>query len=338
VSTHPRSPSVAALLALTAALAAPPAAPAEPGFDEAMDFAAEMAKQGNWREARYRWQQALTRWPNHRKILNNLAVAAESMGELEQAREYYTRAMSVGQDEAIESNYHRARWFWRQAGYGAEDGEAPTPPAGAPEVRGKTMKVAVRLPVPARLDITGVESILVVSFLTDSSSMLDVNRELVRYLRSELHKNLEVEILPVTPPPAVPEQTLEDLIANQEFWKFLGREYGADLIVSGSVDYDREDASGFQDVDVISSATGQKVRTSQFVEQERFLYVMNIILMDGASGELRYRDHLRGSSVFRGTQNDPITAFYELNDTLAPDVLAIVKQRWQEDLRYVFRR
>ena len=27
--------------------------------------------------------------------------------------------------------------------------------------------------------------------------------------------------------------TLEDMIANREFWKYLGEEYGADVIVSG---------------------------------------------------------------------------------------------------------
>ena len=69
--------------------------------------------------------------------------------------------------------------------------------------------------------------------------MLDTNRELVRYLRAEFRKGSDLEILPITPPPAVPEQSLEDLIANREFWLHLGREYGADLIVSGVMVYDR---------------------------------------------------------------------------------------------------
>ena len=168
--------------------------------------------------------------------------------------------------------------------------------------------------------------------------MLDVNRELVRFLRSELRKNTELAILPVIPPPAVPEQTLGDMIANAEFWKYLGREFGADLIVSGVMLYDRRDSSGFRDVDVISPTTGQKVRQSQFVEQERFKYELDIIFMDGKTGELLFRDRVQRSAVFRGTQNDPITAFYELCESIAPDVLAIVRPRTREDVRFVFKK
>jgi len=136
----------------------------------------------------------------------------------------------------------------------------------------------------------------------------------------------------------VPEQLFSDLIANREFWKYLGREYGADVIVSGVMLYDRRDASGFRDVDVVSPTTGQKVRQSQFVEEERFGYELDIIFVDGATGELLFRDRLQRSARFRGTQNDPITAFYELSESIAPDLLAIVKPRSREDVRFVFKK
>ena len=166
---------------------------------------------------------------------------------------------------------------------------------------------------------------------------LDINHELVRFLRSEFRKRSGLDVLVVTPPPAVPEQTLADLIANREFWKHLGREYGADLIVSGLVGYTRRDSSGFRDLDVISPTTGQKVRRSQFVEQEQFSYELDIIFMDGASGTLRFQDRLQRAAVYRGAQNDPITAFYELSESIAADVLAIVKARTREDIRVIFK-
>jgi hypothetical protein len=146
-----------------------------------------------------------------------------------------------------------------------------------------------------------------------------------------------LDILPVTPAPAVPEQTLEDLIANAEFWRYLGREYGADLIVSGAILYGRRDASGFVDVDRISQTTGQKVRTTEFVEQEKFSYGLDVIFMDGNSGALRFRDRLQRSAVYRGSQNDPISAFFQLSESLAPDLMAIVKSRSREDPRIVFK-
>jgi hypothetical protein len=311
-----------------------------------MQFASEMAKRGNWREAKFRWELAAERQPENPRILNNLAVADEALGDLEAAKEAYERAAARGRgDERIQANRRRFERFWRQQRAAEEDREPGDAPANdlalagpSPPGKGKVIKVTVPLPVPPRLDTTNLRRLLVASFLANESALLDVNRELVRFLRGEFRKNADLEVLDVTPPPAVPEQTLEDLIVNREFWTYLGREYGADLIVTGVVSYERRDSSGFRDVDTISPTTGQKVRQSQFVEQEQFLYTLDILFMDGATGELRFRDRLQRSAVFRGTRNDPITAFFELSESMAPDVLAIVKQRTRRDLRLIFRR
>jgi hypothetical protein len=316
---------------------------------ELMRFAADMAKRGNWREAKYRWERAAQLEPDNPKIMNNLAVALEALGDSTAAREAYQRASALTHGNTlIETNRTRAQRFWspvREAG----DGDVPTydrrglipgdpEEVGQKKKKGKSFKVSVELPVPARLDLEGRKTLLVASFRTDESHLLDINRELVRFIRSEYRKHTQLEILPVAPPPAVPEQTLPDMIANHAFWKFLGGEYGADVIVSGVMKYDRRDSSGFQDVDVISPATGQKVRRSQFVEQERFSYELDIIFMDGMTGQLLYQDRVQRSAVFRGTQNDPISAFYELSESIAPELLAIIKPRTRQDVRFVFKK
>ena len=88
---------------------------------------------------------------------------------------------------------------------------------------------------------------------------------------------------------------------------------------------------------MISAQTGQKVRRSQFVEQERFTYVLDLIFMDGSTGSLRYRDRLQRSAVFPGSQNDPITAFFELSESLREDLLSIIRPRLLQDVRIIFR-
>ena len=60
--------------------------------------------------------------------------------------------------------------------------------------------------------------------------------------------------------------------------------------------------------------------------------------MDGETGELLFRDRLQRSALFRGTQNDPITAFFDLSDSIAADVLAILKSRTREDIRFLFKK
>ncbi|HEX5043182.1 MAG TPA: tetratricopeptide repeat protein [Candidatus Polarisedimenticolaceae bacterium] len=323
---------------------------------ETLRFAAEMAAKGNWREARFRWERASAADPGDAQLLNNLAVAAEALGEPDRARELYARAISLphrkeADAEKISENASRSARFWKgvtPTEAASPDNGAPVPtaapgaaPAAASEGKsrggGDTMRLSVMLPLPARLDLSNDKTLLVASFLTRQTDLLDVGNELARFLRGEFRKKAPLQVLEVTPPPAIPEQTLDDLAANRDFWQMLGREHGADLIVSGGIRFDRRDASGFQEVEDISPITGQKIRTTRFVEQEQFTYELDILFLDGHTGALRLRDRLSRGAVFRGQANDPITAFYQLSEAVAGDVLAVVAPRTREELRVLFR-
>jgi len=308
-------------------------------------FAADMAQSGNWREARYRWETADREQPDNPRVLNNLAVASEALGETDQARAYYDRALALSDDdERIRDNRNRfLRTLEQRAaqdeGGPAEEDPAPAPggPATRSEKKGKPLRVTVSIPLPPRLELDGLNSVLVASFRAPESSMLDISREIVRFLRSEFRKHTGLEVRDVVPPPAIPEQTVEDLLANHEFWRHLSREYEADLIVSGVARFGRRDASSYQDVDIISPTTGQKIRQTQFVEQEEFSYDLDVFFIDGATRALLFRDRMKRAVIFRGEMNDPITAFYELSESIAGDVLAVVAPRRRIEPRVVFK-
>jgi len=315
-------------------------------LEQTLDFAVDMARKGNWREARYRWRQAEALSPDDPHVLNNLAVASEILGEPESARLYYDKAAAAGRrDAVISENQARFREYMRQLEAG--DAEATGPSADGLDAgsfakkkqrtTGSTLRVVARFKLPPRLDLEGYGNLLVASFLTEENDLLDTNRELTRYLRSEFRKHGQLDVVDVTPAPAIPEQTVEDLLANSEFWKHLGREHRADLIVSGVVSYSRRETSGFRDVDVVSPLTGQKVRETRFVEQEEFTYAMEVFFIDGATGELKFRDRLERSSSYPGTSNDSLTAFYGLVESITKDVLAVVSPRVREDVRLVYR-
>ncbi len=321
------------------------AAPVEPDFQSLLRFGAEMAKKGNWREARFRWEQALSIRPNEPHVLNNLAVAHEALGDAPGAHDLYGRALRLaGEEPDIVANLSSLKRFEERIraavpGEGVSRGPEPDARGTAREKKkSKILRLPVSLPVPARLDLAGVRTLLVASFLVPESELLDINREAVRFLRGEFRKHSSLEVLNVTPAPAVPEQLLDELAANFEFWRHLAKEHGADLIVSGSARFSRQDASGFQDVDTISPVTGQKVRQTRFVEQEQFTFEMDVLFLDGATGQLRYRDRLRRRAMFAGLSNDPITAFYDLVGGLAGDILATVSTARREESRVVFRK
>ncbi len=334
-STTLPAPLVAVLLAAVASVAW-----AGPSAGELMKFAAEMAERGNWREAAFRWDQVRDDRPDDPRVLNNLAVAREVLGEPAEAKELYARALELSGDAPIRTNASLFDRFWRRAAPDLEwDEDGGAVPAGRSRggKLGKAIDVQVGLPVPPRLDLDEGARMLVASFLHEESELFDINRELVRFLRREFRKSTDLDVLEINPPPAVPEQTLEDLIRNSEFWRYLGREFDTDLVVSGVIRYERADASGFHDVDVVSPVTGQKVRVNQFVEQEEFLLVVDLLFMDARSGEMLFRDRLQRAAVYPGAANDPITAFYGLGETIVADVLAVVTTQVQYGTRQVYR-
>ena len=300
-----------------------------------MLFAAEMARRGNWREALFRWRKAEKADPDNPVILNNMAVALEIRGEVEEAGNLYARLGERSGDlPGLAYNIRGFNRFWKKE-------IAVAPGNGKERKRPHTTKhslaVDVPLPVPPRLDVSGMDSILVTSFLIQETDLLDINREIVRFLRSEFRRNTTLLPLDVTPAPPIPEQTLEDLAANQKFWQHLGNRHGADLIISGRVFYDRRESSGYEEVDIISPVTGHKVRQTRFVEQEDFDFSVEFLFVNGSTGELLFQDTVKRKMRFQGLNNDPITAFYQLGETIVGDVLSIVSPRKRIETRIIYK-
>jgi hypothetical protein len=319
------------------------AAPAgKDNVDELLRFGTDMARDGNWREAKFRWEQALKIAPSDPRLLNNLAIAEEALGDPAQAKARFEQAIAAGpRDGRIHDNAVRSSIFWGKAA-GADKlapSALPRSAEGEPvKKKGRdVVEVTVSLPLPPRLKLDGIKTILVASFRVNDSVLVDVNRELVRYLRSEFRKHSAFEIQPVNPPPAIPEQTLDEMARNAAFFRWLGRENGSDLIVTGAMRYTRRDASGFQDTDIVSETTGQRVRRQAFVEQEEFTFELDVLYFQGATGDLLFRDRLRRQAIFRGSANDPISAFYELGSSIAGDVISAVATRTRTDPRLLFK-
>lgn len=89
-------------------LAATPPRP-ERKIEADLKFAGEMARQGLWREAMFRWERVLADRPNDARLLNNIGVAAEALGQFEKAREYFLRALAVSKEKEIAVNYQLFR-------------------------------------------------------------------------------------------------------------------------------------------------------------------------------------------------------------------------------------
>ena len=73
---------------------------------EEMEFGVEAARLGLWREALLRWQRAVEAEPRNARMRNNLAVAYESLGQIEQSRVEYKEARRLDpKSKEIRNNY-----------------------------------------------------------------------------------------------------------------------------------------------------------------------------------------------------------------------------------------
>jgi Tfp pilus assembly protein PilF len=90
-------------------------------------FGSEVARKGLWREALFRFEQAIAKEPANARAHNNLAVALEATGEFARALEEYKKALQLDpNDSYIHRNYARFAEFYTS--YTRTTGKA----AGAP--------------------------------------------------------------------------------------------------------------------------------------------------------------------------------------------------------------
>lgn len=95
-------------------LGAPIVWAAEPSVDKEIGFGVKMAQRGLWNEALFRFKRAAAQRPDDGRILNNLAVAYEAVGQFDQALEIYQQAVRVDPgNRELKRNYSRFIEFYQ---------------------------------------------------------------------------------------------------------------------------------------------------------------------------------------------------------------------------------
>jgi Tfp pilus assembly protein PilF len=115
---------------LLVALPAPVPSPAPRAAESVkaqIRFGAEMARQGNWREAIFRWKKALETDPRNPRLHNNLAVAYETQGDFAGAETEYKAALEISPGlKEVRENYALFQNFYDR--YRRSDAAHPGPP------------------------------------------------------------------------------------------------------------------------------------------------------------------------------------------------------------------
>ncbi|MDQ7007606.1 MAG: hypothetical protein Q9Q40_10265 [Acidobacteriota bacterium] len=181
-------------------------------------------------------------------------------------------------------------------------------------------RVPVEVILPPKIETTPGERVLVTLARADEHPLFNIGREVTRWLRREIARGTALEVLDVTPP-QIPEQRPEKLAVNDVFWKRLGQDFDADLVVAAIADFRIEDRSGFVTEDYVSDLTGQTVRRTVFRDRTGYGLRLQVFFLKGDNGALLHMDTWQEERVLEGNEREDLHVLFQLLDMFKDDLL-----------------
>ena len=205
------------------------------------------------------------------------------------------------------------------------------------------LEVKLKLPVKPKLQIAGDEKIAIAPFViansgerrNDRASKVDVQSEFQRYLRKQLTKSTKLKIVDV-PQTRLPGTDMKTLEASRDYWKDLGAKTGADYIVSGIIDFDINDKSGYRTETYTSPADGRTYYRQVLVETTGFVFDIDIAIFNADSGEKVLEENFRDFKEFDQRNYDEILGLFENLRSLETQLTNIFVAQETSATRYVF--
>lgn len=162
-------------------------------------------------------------------------------------------------------------------------------------------EVEISLPVRPKLLLTGHERVYLGPFIREVQKgdeprerlNFDVAAEFERYLRRLLRRESKLQLVPPLEELRLPAADAVSLSRAVDFWRELGAQTGADLIVAGSIDFQIQDRSGYKTEEYVSPLDGRIYYRQVLVEQTGFLYDILLQVYDGRTGSLLLEQPLR---------------------------------------------
>jgi TolB-like protein len=205
------------------------------------------------------------------------------------------------------------------------------------------LEVKLKLPVKPKLQISGDEKIAIAPFVianngerkNDRASKIDVQSEFQRYLRKQLTKSTKLRIVDV-PSTKLPGTDMKALEANRDYWKEIGSKTGADYIVSGIVDFDINDKSGYRTEEYTSPADGRTYYRQVLIETTGFVFDIDIAVFDADTGEKVLEENFRDFKEFDQRNYDEILGLFENLRSMEAQLVGIFVSQETSASRYVF--
>jgi len=206
-------------------------------------------------------------------------------------------------------------------------------------------QVKLKLPLKPRLPLRGNERIALAPFVIATEAEkardkrlqnVDLQAEFQRFLKKQIEKKTKLEIVSVPPELKLPTQNLSELGRSTEFWRALGAQTGAEILVSGSLEFRVEDRSGYKTEEYVSPIDSRTYYRQVYVEQTGFLFDIVFLVFDGRSGEKILQDEFKDFRQTGGRRADELQGLFENLFSLENQILNLFVARDRDAERYIF--
>ncbi|MBZ0112756.1 MAG: hypothetical protein K8J08_09855 [Thermoanaerobaculia bacterium] len=216
--------------------------------------------------------------------------------------------------------------------------------AALPSLAASGVRVTLELPVRAGIDMQGREKLVATPFIVvrqegDNAFRgrnIDVQKDFQRYINKLLRRDtdLDVETLPGLD---YPTYDLEMLSKDRDFWAALGERMDADLILTGSLDFDVRDRSGYRLEEYVSPFDGRTYYRQVLVEETGFEFDILMQVYDGHTGELLFDDNFKDFKTMDTNVADPVAGMFQNLRALEDRIVGVFAQKTIEATRILFR-
>jgi len=218
---------------------------------------------------------------------------------------------------------------------------APSAPllAGAKEVK-------LKLPLRPKLAVTGRERISLAPFLvaaklserkeSERVKDLDLDTEFRRYLGKQIGRRTKMNVVTMPADVKLPSTELKELGEATEFWRELGSRVGAEVLLSGILDFRVEDKSGYKTEEYVSRLDGRTYYRQVFVESTGFTFEVTVLAFDGRTGARLFQETFKDQKEKSRRAADEMVGLFENLFSLENQLLGLFVVREREANRYVF--
>jgi len=207
-------------------------------------------------------------------------------------------------------------------------------------------EVKLKLPLRPKLAVTGRERVTLAPFLVASKLSerkesskykdIDLDGEFRRYLGKQLGKRSKLSVIPCPADTKLPTTSLKELGESAEYWKGLGGRTGAEILLSGIVDFRIEEKSGYRAEEYRSAIDGRTYYRQVLVESTGFTFEVTVLAFDGRTGAKLFQETFKDTKEKQRRSVDELLGLFENLFSLENQLLGLFVVRERDANRYVF--